>query len=238
MSAFYLYLAFIETCTDDYKTHTSCITEAERYEKTVYKGPRKNETKNRKLTPQEKWMEVIEEALTSAPASLQFYIEQISAMENVPRKEKQFRNFASNSLRLFGKEGETIISSIWKHISEVRLKSIEKSQQQQQQLTNNPPTETLDKEETLQHPKEDTKNPIENKSDGKLDAKLVKKAMKKTLKKAPKSQMKMKDLRKILLKRLGSEDVKDKELKKIITQVLDANSKKMKLDGKLISLIN
>eukprot|EP00979_Chaetoceros_neogracilis_P016718 scaffold9194_cov188-Chaetoceros_neogracile.AAC.1 len=44
---------------DDYKQHTSCISEAERYEKTVYKGPKKNETKGRKLTPQESWMEII-----------------------------------------------------------------------------------------------------------------------------------------------------------------------------------
>jgi len=52
---------------DDYRLHTSCITEAERYEKTIYKGPRKNDTKGRKLTVQEIWMEVINESMNTYP---------------------------------------------------------------------------------------------------------------------------------------------------------------------------
>mmetsp|Transcript_14846 Transcript_14846/g.22252 ORF Transcript_14846/g.22252 Transcript_14846/m.22252 type:complete len:212 (+) Transcript_14846:19-654(+) len=120
---------------DDYKQHTSCVTEAERYEKTVYKGPKKNETKGRKLTPQESWMEIINDSFEKCPPAATSYLETLSSYDNVPRKEKAFRNFAANSLNLRGAHGDAIVSSIWSHLSSVReekLKDQAKLKEQEQ----------------------------------------------------------------------------------------------------------
>jgi len=220
---------------DDYKKHTSCITEAERYEKTVFSGPRKHDT-NRKLTPQEKWQAVIREASERAPSALKSYFEQIVDLDNVPRKEKQFRNFASNSLRLHGRHGDSTLASIWKHIDSIK----------QETMLRKPPE--------VEKVKDDTKgtkdiNPVtsnaevtDNSDDGQndkdikpvVDQKAVQKSMKKALKKAPDCQLKMKDLRKLLLK---SSKLDKMTVKKLMLQVLNENPKKMTLEGKQIKWI-
>ena len=46
--------------TDDYRLHTSCISEAERYEKTGAK-PKKT-----KRNPQQEWMDIVETCAPSA----------------------------------------------------------------------------------------------------------------------------------------------------------------------------
>jgi len=49
---------------DDYLHHTSCITEAEKYEKTS------NKQKPLKKNPQDEWNKMIEKSISSAPESL------------------------------------------------------------------------------------------------------------------------------------------------------------------------
>ena len=48
---------------DDYLHHTSCIMEAEKYEKTS------NKQKPPKKNPQDKWNKMIEKSISSAPES-------------------------------------------------------------------------------------------------------------------------------------------------------------------------
>jgi cell growth-regulating nucleolar protein len=93
---------------DDYRTHTSCMTESERYEK---KGPSAKSAG--KVTPQQHWMNAIASAVDSAPAHLRNYVLTMSQLDNVPRKEKQFRNFTANSLNLRGNQRDAIVSDIW-----------------------------------------------------------------------------------------------------------------------------
>lgn len=219
---------------DDYRNHTSCITEAERYEKTVYTGPKKNDT-NRKLTPQEKWQAIIREALERAPSGLKSYLEQIIDLDNVPRKEKQFRNFASNSLRLNGYNGDSTLSAIWKHIDGIKQesmlrKTIEVEKVKDEQDSGKDKTVTCKAEVT--DDSDDVQNNVEVKPAA--SQKIVKKTMKKALKKAPQCQLKMKELRKILLK---SSNLDKMTVKKLMQQILNDNPKKMTLEGKQIKWI-
>jgi len=233
---------------DDYRAHTSCITEAERYEKTVYKGPRKNET-NRKLTPQERWMAIIREALDTAPASLKPYFEQIVDLDNVPRKEKQFRNFASNSLRVHGRDGDSILTSIWKHIDGVKQEVVLRKAKEDKELKAKTLIEASQEVKSKEEDNREGNNPdsdsdettdgnskeVNSKKSTSVDSqKLVKKSMVKTLKKHPNRQIKMKELRKILLKNSAFDK---STMKKTILQVLTDNPKKMVLDGKIITLV-
>jgi len=109
--------------TDDYRSHTSCLTEVERYKK---RAPKK---KNGKVPPQQLWMDLIADAIDTAPAHLKHHLRDMATLDNVPRKEKPFRNFTSNSLNLRGKNGDATVSEIWSYLKEIR----EKQQQQKKE---------------------------------------------------------------------------------------------------------
>jgi hypothetical protein len=96
---------------DDYRAHTSCITEAERYEK---KTPADNDTsrnKPKKRNPQQEWMDVVmtcsenmttntsinHSAANAVPSHVHSYLQAMAKLDNIPRKEKQFINFMVNS---------------------------------------------------------------------------------------------------------------------------------------------
>jgi cell growth-regulating nucleolar protein len=84
------------------------VTEVERYEK-----PNPNKKKV-KVTPQELWTDLIASSVDSAPAHLRGYMESMTHLANVPRKEKQFRNFTSNSLNLRGnRNADSVVGEIW-----------------------------------------------------------------------------------------------------------------------------
>jgi len=244
---------------DDYRAHTSCISEAERYEKTVYKGPKKNNTSNRKLTPQELWISIITESLDSCPPELKSHIENIVSYENVPRKEKAFRNFACNSLKLYGSKGDTIISSIWKHFSAVRQKRANEKQANDNDKKHQTSTENDTKQNKSNHKSNVSDGKSENDNIDRKDGveqsiadeslplpepiperKEVTKAIKKALKKAPNRQLKLKELRKIMkTKAVLKNVVKDKEgWKAIIKESVIENKKSMKLEGKIVQLIS
>mmetsp|Transcript_8547 Transcript_8547/g.12590 ORF Transcript_8547/g.12590 Transcript_8547/m.12590 type:complete len:265 (-) Transcript_8547:57-851(-) len=222
---------------DDYRAHTSCISEAERYEKTIYKGPRKNDTKGRKLTPQESWMEIINESLTSScPPSLSSHLQNLSSLDNVPRKEKAFRNFASNSLGLRGQSGDAAITSIWKHLISARQEKLkakeEQEKAQKEAKENSTPTKTDKEEDTSSST---TKNSNEQKIEkSKSKKKSAVKAMKKALKKAPSKQLKVKELRKLVKAQIEAKD-KD-ELKNLMADVI-ATEKSIIAEGKIVRLI-
>jgi len=221
---------------DDYKQHTSCVTEAERYEKTVYKGPKKNETKGRKLTPQESWMEIINDSFEKCPPAATSYLETLSSYDNVPRKEKAFRNFAANSLNLRGAHGDAIVSSIWSHLSSVReekLKDQAKLKEQEQAVIETSKEKVETDTESASNAQAKKATSI---NETKVGKKVVK-AMRKALKKAPSNQLKMKELRKLVKCKLDSEDkevTKDDVKKAIKTVIAEENS--ISVDGKLVKL--
>ena len=94
------------TCVDcsvsfygnDYAAHTTCISEAEKYEGSLYKAKSKA-----KMNPQEAWNLVVEVACTArakeAPPSVAALLPRLAELSNVPRQKKKFVNFVKNSLR-------------------------------------------------------------------------------------------------------------------------------------------
>lgn len=245
---------------DDYKQHTTCLTEAERYEKTVYKGPKKHDKCNRKFTPQEAWMEIIVECAEKCPKSLSSHLQQISTLDNVPRKEKAFRNFASNSLRLRDPQSK-IVSDIWNHISSFRQQKLDmkaKAEQEKskcgesqvqsdhtplkQEQAKQPSSSDKDdeqKDEPL--PSDSGSTAAKSKSTKVLKKKKALKIVKKALKKATKHQLKMKELKKILKGRIKEEDLKvegDSSISKMLLDTVESNGTELRLDeGKIVTLI-
>eukprot|EP00978_Attheya_sp_CCMP212_P026927 scaffold89529_cov56-Attheya_sp.AAC.6 len=242
---------------DDFRAHTSCVTEAERYEKTVYRGPKKNgENGNKKLSAQEAWVLLLSNAGDTAPPSIQSHVEQLSILDNVPRKEKQFRNFIANSLRI----NKTVVDDIWAHLSALRE---EEKKRREAQATANTPKPSNPKSEpsiestaVVETAKDgDTVDKKDSASvDGEMDSseteispKVVAKTMKKVLKKAPNRTMKVKELRraietKILEKKEKRNAVKEQkriksELKRMILNQINDCSKQMKIEGNLVTLL-
>mmetsp|Transcript_4216 Transcript_4216/g.10726 ORF Transcript_4216/g.10726 Transcript_4216/m.10726 type:complete len:296 (-) Transcript_4216:40-927(-) len=252
---------------DDYRNHTSCITEAERYEKTIYRGTRKldesgtghgnGQQRGKKLTPQEAWNQTIQIAAETAPSSLKSYMDQLAMLENVPRKEKQFRNFTVNSLRLRGPNGEKAKGDIWALLTKVRedekrRKEEEDKQKKQQQAKPTPKGEetvlpdSFETERTnaaISVSDDEPSNTDNSNKDSPPDPdlpseKAVTKAMKKVLKKAPQKQLKFKYLRKEVQESLSFKAGKNgkKKWKKLLKECVDANPKKLVMDGKIVSL--
>jgi cell growth-regulating nucleolar protein len=133
---------------DEFKKHTSCVTEAERYEKSIYRGPKKADEisgggnkKKKKMSPQESWMSLIHSSVDDAPSDLKPWLEQIVNLgDNVPRKEKQFGNLVANSLRIHNK---STVEKIWKY-----LQSIREEQRAQQEKAKEAQEEKKSKEDT------------------------------------------------------------------------------------------
>jgi cell growth-regulating nucleolar protein len=112
------------TCVDcsvtfygnDYAAHTTCISEAEKYEKSLFKP--KSQTKPK---AQDLWTELIEEIVSmssSAPSPVKPYLQRLSQLGNVPRNKKKFLNFAKNSLNLYK---DNVLEEIWNFLDVCRL---------------------------------------------------------------------------------------------------------------------
>ena len=110
-----------------YKTHTSCISEAEKYQGALYQA-----NSNVKKNPQERWLQQINEARSDDPRVQKgalctstserilmaillttFCLDSPSAVldtlgdyDNIPRKKKKFINFLKNSYNLRNPELE------------------------------------------------------------------------------------------------------------------------------------
>mmetsp|Transcript_18830 Transcript_18830/g.35128 ORF Transcript_18830/g.35128 Transcript_18830/m.35128 type:complete len:221 (-) Transcript_18830:810-1472(-) len=218
--------------SDDYRKHTSCLTEAERYEKKAAKS-------SSKRNPQQEWMDIVESCASSAAPHLRSYMETMAGLDNIPRKEKQFINFTSNSLNLRG-SNKKIVDEIWNCLKQEReRRSAEKEKQQQKeqeqkQLEKQKKQESEKQVVSEKQASEKTSEKVTVKMGGEelsIDLKKVHKATKKVLKKAPNHSMKLKELRKLLGKELGLPKSAKKRLKKVLT-----SNKKVKVDGKMISL--
>lgn len=262
--------------TDDYRTHTSCITEAERYEK----KPLVTSNSNKKRNPQQEWMDIVETCTTIAPGHLRNYMQTMATLDNIPRKEKQFRNFTANSLNLRGKN-EKIVGELWKVLFDERqrrqdAKQKEEKVAQQQKEERNAANNAKEEEDEESSPKNhkksavssddeddsddedkdaettmkpsstgdghsDTKKPTTDDSSSNsmdIDVLLVQKAMKKALKKAPNRSMKLKELRKLVGKKLSIPKSARKRLKEIVLQAPSSKKNKVDIiiDGKIVTL--
>ncbi|XP_076812883.1 cell growth-regulating nucleolar protein-like isoform X2 [Clavelina lepadiformis] len=97
---------------DDYKTHTSCISEEEKYAATGFKAkPNKGEVK------QQEWLKKIEKAkkeCSSLSTEAKDLLERMEDYGNVPRKKGKFLNFLSNSLKIRNKK---LTEEVWEIFS-------------------------------------------------------------------------------------------------------------------------
>ncbi|GMF45220.1 unnamed protein product [Phytophthora fragariaefolia] len=85
---------------NDYAAHTSCISEAEKYEKSLFQGDKHKSKAGKKQTPQERWMDVVQAATCPEDRPVQDVLTRVAGYDNVPRKKNKFVNFVSNSLAL------------------------------------------------------------------------------------------------------------------------------------------
>jgi hypothetical protein len=232
-----LFTLFVFNVADDYSKHTSCITEAERYEKSAYLGGKDKKRKN----PQEAWMDLIASASTTAPVSMRDSLKMLASLDNVPRKPKQFRNFTANSLNLRG--NNDIVDSMWKYLSQRRdeeqeAKKKKEEEQRQHKEEEEAKQKSIDEQEKLSV----SANGIESddkKTNGtkdKVTPKKVKKAMKKVLKKAPSQTLKLKKLRRAVRNHLDCGDSDKKRLKEMIGEQIKVDNDRIKVDGKLVTL--
>ena len=183
-------------------------------------------------------MEIVVKCASTAPSHLRSYMLTMASLDNIPRKEKQFVNFTSNSLKLRGSD-KKIVEQIWSCLRQEREKRLaekdmlqqpKQQQQQQQQQQKEQIDENCNREEEK---KADTNGSTSNLS---IDAKTVKKITKKTLKKAPNRSMRIKELRKILGKELGLPKSAKKRLKKLLLETAKASNDKIKVNGKIMYL--
>jgi cell growth-regulating nucleolar protein len=111
------------TCVDcsvtfygnDYAQHITCVSEAEKYEKTLYKP------KAGKANPQDAWNDLIQTACSkvdTAPQIVRPYLQRVSDLSNVPRNKKKFINFAKNSLRLYS---DNVLEALWTYLDTFRV---------------------------------------------------------------------------------------------------------------------
>ncbi|KAI2494946.1 hypothetical protein MHU86_19591 [Fragilaria crotonensis] len=262
---------------DDYRTHTTCMTEAERYEKSVYRGPSASSTatnsqKKQKRNPQEEWMDLIARAATAAASSSsssssgqqqqQQYqlLQTLASLGNVPRKEKQFRNFAMNSLNLRGghansKSSIALLDQVWALLNTMRNaeNDVRKKQEAKEKEIHDErkrkemkereigENEAIVKEISSDDDDDDDSKNDDAESVKKImpipSSKVVRKAVKKILKKEEKKCIKIKVLRSKLRDVLGIDKSLQKELKKLLQKELKAQDTKIKVDGKMVQLL-
>jgi len=64
-------------------------------------------------------MDLVRSSAKSAPAHLKVHLKSLTKYDNLPRKEKQFRNFTENSLNLRGSQ-RTVVGEVWEHLKSLR----------------------------------------------------------------------------------------------------------------------
>lgn len=87
---------------DAYAAHTSCISEAEKYQGSMFKA---DGAKGNKPDVQTRWMAIVRRvasnahALSNHDASVAELLQGLAQFDNVPRKQKKFDNFMLNSFK-------------------------------------------------------------------------------------------------------------------------------------------
>lgn len=117
------YVTCIDCCTQfawgEWESHTSCISEAQKYQGHFYK---EKESTNKGKKKQDSWtdnvMQLIEDKSSHMDPVTRANLQKLMGFSNIPRKEKAFGNFVINSLRIWDQRR---ISDMWKVI-EVAIK--------------------------------------------------------------------------------------------------------------------
>jgi len=96
---------------DEYETHTQCVSEAQKYQGSLYSA---KESENKGAKKQNSWLEIVQQTIadpgSNIPAPVKANLEKLLGFDNIPRKQKPFGNFVKNSLKLWD---ERAITAIW-----------------------------------------------------------------------------------------------------------------------------
>ena len=102
---------------NEYKKHTQCVSEAERYQGNLYDGK-----ENKGALKQNSWMESVRSAADACKnnAQLKGLLVRIAENDNVPRKKTKFLNFIKNSMKVGNK---TLVEKAWEEIEKAGKES-------------------------------------------------------------------------------------------------------------------
>eukprot|EP00493_Phyllostaurus_siculus_P000371 UN00373 len=80
-------------------SHTSCVTEAEKYQGHLYQAKDKE---NKGETKQKEWLRSVQGTSSqTADPKLRNLPKKLTAYSNIPRKKKKFDNFCKNSVNVY-----------------------------------------------------------------------------------------------------------------------------------------
>lgn len=187
-------------------------------------------------------MELLADSVSQAPTPLRHYLTEISARDNVPRKEKQFRNFVANSMKI----PKSTVEQIWNFLKELKdrqqkeaaaLKEAETKKADEnasKRKAENTPKADEKMAGTSHKPSSQSTSVVENSNSKLPSADQVKKAMKKILKKEEGKAMPVKHLRKAVCAMYGVEKNGKKRMKNLLKEHL--SGKKFVVDGKIVRL--
>lgn len=106
---------------DEYTTHTSCISEAEKYQGKLYK-PKDKQNKGEQR--QQQWVKQVRDAITSGTIiidrRLDSLLDRISDYANIPRKKAKFQNFCKNSINV---QDSATLDKLWEVFSSASKQS-------------------------------------------------------------------------------------------------------------------
>jgi len=105
---------------DEWQSHTTCISEAQKYQGNLYQH---KESNNKGKVKQDNWTESIQKSIEDAGSKISAHtkglLEKLLGFDNIPRKQKPFGNFVKNSLKIWD---ERKIAEIWEVISAATAK--------------------------------------------------------------------------------------------------------------------
>jgi len=172
-----------------YRSHTSCISEAEKYEGKLF-----HKKGGEKADPQTRWMETVKKVgrEQGRKGNLARVFQQMSDLDNVPRKKKKFVNFMQNGFRVSQSE----IDEIW----ELLQKEWEAGKPSTKGLED--PSATTEKNETSTS-QNDASSSSSSMTDKKSEkkSKKWKQAIKRAVEDSTKRKMKIDDLMTLLEKK-------------------------------------
>ena len=200
-------------------------------------------------------MDIVQDSVDAAPGHLKHRMQTIATLDNVPRKPKQFKNFAANSLNIRGKNGEALLGEIWDFLKakqDARRKADElaKAASTTDATNNQEPTQQSEQDTIIQPTKEQpesresastsTASSSEKKqATSDISAsrtKAVKKAMKVALKQAKQNRLTMKKLKKAIRKDLGKDAISKDDAKTLVKQLASSEQKLFTVEGKTVTL--
>lgn len=100
---------------DEWEKHTSCVSEAQKYQGHMYQAKENN---NKGQVKQDAWtssvQSTIEDPNSKIAPQTKALLEKLLGFDNIPRKQKPFGNFVKNSLKIWD---ERKITEIWEVIA-------------------------------------------------------------------------------------------------------------------------